>query len=176
MADNVQFNGRGAVHAGSNGTLNTIDVCLTPSGNSMVPIPYANVARSADADKTAGSVFGQGNPLCHNKSEFSKSTGDQPGRRKGVASGTIEGKATFLTASTNIYNEGNPAVRSMDMMVSNNRNTPPAPLMQDLGLPALPTPVQALEALEPTGPDRLPVRIRGASGIGLDWLTGETDA
>ncbi len=129
-AGNVLINGRTAVHKGSNGTLTTIDVCLTKVGKPIVPIPYTNIARSADAAQTASTVFVNGNPICHKDSIFSKSTGDQPGNRKGIKSHTITEKAEFITASSNVYIEGIAAVRQGDMMVSNNCNTPPMPLVQ----------------------------------------------
>ena len=127
---NVLINGRTAVHKGSKGVLTTVDVCLTKIGKSTVPIPYTNVARSEDAAKTASTVFVNGHPVCHKDSIFAKSTGDEPGKRKGVKSGTITKKAEFITASSNIYIEGVAAVRQGDMMVSNNCNTAPMPLSQ----------------------------------------------
>ena len=130
---NVLINGRSAVHAGSGGTLSTMDVCKTPRGDSCPPRLYTNVAKSSDAAKIAGSVKVNGNPACMKSSIFSKSTGDQPGRCGGTSSGTIKGKAEFITASPNVTIEGEPAVRQFDLMVSNNRNTPPAPLMQNGG-------------------------------------------
>ena len=125
---NVVINGRTAVHAGSGGVLTTSDVCKTPS--KCRPRNYTNVAVSEDAAKTASSVFINGNPACHSQSIFSKSTGDEPGTCGGVTSGTIKQKAEFVTYSNNVFIEGFPAVRQFDLMVSNNRNTPPAPLMQ----------------------------------------------
>ena len=125
---NVVINGRTAVHAGSGGVLTTSDVCKTPS--KCRPRNYTNVAVSEDAAKTASSVFINGNPACHSQSIFSKSTGDEPGTCGGVKSGTIKQKAEFVTYSNNVFIEGFPAVRQFDLMVSNNRNTPPAPLMQ----------------------------------------------
>jgi hypothetical protein len=130
---NVLINGRSAVHAGSGGTLSTMDVCNTPRGDSCPPRLCTNVAKSTDAAKTAGSVKINGNPACIKSSIFSKSTGDQPGRCGGVSSGTIKGKAEFITASPNVMIEGEPAVRQFDLMISNNRNTPPAPVMQSGG-------------------------------------------
>jgi hypothetical protein len=130
---NVLINGRSAVHAGSGGALSTLDVCDTPSGDSCPPRLYTNLAQSSDAAKTAASVNINGNPACIKSSIFSKSTGDQPGRCGGVSSGTIKGKAEFITASPNVMIEGESAVRQFDLMISNNRNTPPAPLMQSGG-------------------------------------------
>ncbi len=127
---NVLVNGRTAVHAGSGGVLTTVDVCLTKIGKSTVPIPYTNIARSSDADKTAGSILINGHPACHKQSTFAKSSGDEPGNRKGVRSKTITEKAEFITAASTVFFEGVPAVRQGDLMVSNNRNTAPMPLVQ----------------------------------------------
>ena len=127
---NVLINGRTAVHAGSGGILNTVDICKTQVGNSVVPIPYPNIAQSEDADATAATVFINGYPVCTAASVFASSTGDQAGKHGGIKSGTTEGAAEFITHSSNVFIEGEPAVRMGDLMTSNNGNTPPAPLMQ----------------------------------------------
>ncbi len=125
---NVLINGRTAVHAGSGGTVSSPDVCKTPG--KCRPRAYRNVAKSADAAQTAATVFINGHPVCHKDSIFSTSSGDEGGSCGGVRSGTIKGKAEFVTASSNVFIEGVPAVRQGDLMTSNNRNTPPMPLMQ----------------------------------------------
>ncbi|MEJ2043358.1 MAG: DUF4150 domain-containing protein [Reinekea sp.] len=158
----VLINGRTAVHKDSGGVLSTVDVCLTRIGNSVVPIPYPNVAKSTDADKTAGSVFINGNPACTKDSIFAKSKGDEPGNKKGVKSGTKGAEASFVTASSNVFIEGVAAVRAMDMMVSNKQNTPPMPLMQDIGLPPIPKGTTAPEELEAKeGPDAHEIELEG---------------
>jgi hypothetical protein len=158
----VLINGRTAVHADSGGVLNTIDVCLTQVGNSVVPIPYPNVAQSKDADKTASSVFINGQPACTKDSVFAKSKGDEPGNKKGVKSGTKGDEASFIMGSSNVFIEGVAAVRAMDMMVSNKQNTPPMPLMQPMGLPPLPKGIQAPEEMDISeGPDGIEVQIEG---------------
>jgi hypothetical protein len=98
---NVVINGLTAVHAGSGGVLNTVDVCKVP--NKCRANTFNNVALSSDAAQTAGSV---------------------------IVNGNIKQKAEFITFSNNVFIEGIPAVRQTDLMVSNNRNTPPAPLQQ----------------------------------------------
>lgn len=125
---NVLINGRSAVHAGSQGILKTEDICYT--GEAKIPVLYCNIAKSADAAHTANSVFVNNNPVCHQQSIFTKSSGDEPGIYGGIRSGTIQGKAEFITASSNVFIEGVAAVRAGDLMVSNNRNTFPAPLVQ----------------------------------------------
>lgn len=168
---NVLINGRTAVHAGSKGTLTTVDVCWTTVGKPVVPIPYTNIARSADAAKTASTVFVNGNPVCHQKSTFSKSTGDEPGNRKGIRSGTITQKAEFVSGSSNVFIEGIPAVRQGDMMVSNNCNTAPMPLSQPGAPPAKelkPEQVEELEAAEL--PDRIDIGQTGDQALLLKGL------
>ncbi|EAR10838.1 DUF4150 domain-containing protein [Reinekea blandensis] len=144
----VLINGRTAVHKDSGGVLNTVDVCLTRIGNSTVPIPYPNVAQSKDATNTASTVFINGNPACTKDSTFAKSRGDEPGNKKGIKSGTKGGEASFIMGSSNVFIEGVPAARAMDMMVSNNQNTPPMPLIQDMGLPPLPKDLKTTEEIE----------------------------
>jgi uncharacterized Zn-binding protein involved in type VI secretion len=174
---NVLINGRTAVHAGSGGTLVTVDVCWTKIGKHTVPIPYTNIARSADAAKTAATVFINGHPVCHKSSIFAKSTGDEPGNRKGIRSGTIQGKAEFVTASPNVFIEGIPAVRQGDWMVSNNCNTAPMPLSQPGAPPAKaidPDKADELEASEL--PNDLPLEASGDRLHIQNELTGSTAA
>ncbi|WP_119394126.1 DUF4150 domain-containing protein [Salinibius halmophilus] len=148
MSGNVLINALTAVHAGSNGILNTIDVCMTPIPYGSIPIPYPNVAQSRDADKTADSVLINGNPACHQKSVFSKSVGDEPGSHKGVASGQQGAEASFISASFNVMIEGTPATRAFDTMVSNKMNTPPMPLMQPPGMPPIAMPAMSEDEVE----------------------------
>lgn len=128
---NVVINGRTAVHADSGGSLNTVDICITKTGKKCKPVVYSNVAKSGDSASTASTVFINGQPACHKDANFARSKGDEPGKcGGGRSSGTIKQKAEFVTYSSDVYIEGKPAVRQMDLMVSNNRNTTPMPLMQ----------------------------------------------
>ncbi len=126
----VLINGRTAVHAGSNGNYTSPDVCKMPSGDGCSVVMYTNSAKSSDADKTASSVKINGHPACTKESIFSKSSGDEGGSCGGISSGTKQGKAEFIMGSSDVKIEGVAAVRAFDMMVSNNHNTPPMPLMQ----------------------------------------------
>ncbi len=125
---NVLFNGLTAVHAGSNGTLTTVDVCNTPPFCQSVT--YTNIAKSSDAALTATSVKINGNPACVMTSNFAQSSGDEGGSCGGTVSGTVKGMAEFITGSANVFIEGIPVVRQTDMMISNFKNTPPMPLQQ----------------------------------------------
>ncbi|MFC3032145.1 DUF4150 domain-containing protein [Pseudoalteromonas fenneropenaei] len=132
--NNLLINGKTAVHVDSGGVLNTIDVCLTTVPMvGVIPIPYGNVAKAEDISGVADSVKIQGNGAAHIKCTFTKSKGDSPGDKKGIISGTVEQKAEFITCSTNVLIEGKPAVRQGDLMISNNKNTPPSPLRQPGG-------------------------------------------
>jgi len=57
-----------------------------------VPITYTNTDLSVDADRTSSTVFVNGHPICHKKSIFSKSTGDELGTGLGIRNGTITAK------------------------------------------------------------------------------------
>ncbi len=170
--NNVLINGLTAVHADSGGVLQTIDVCLTPVGTSVVPIPYPNVAQSSDAASTASSVKINGNPACNIKSNFSKSTGDEAGTKKGVASGTIQGKAEFILGSFDVFIEGKPAVRQGDLMVSNSKNTPPMPLTQAGGAMPQGLQVNNMNALPPKeNAKRIIIKIAGSENVEHDMVS-----
>lgn len=131
MGVTVGANKRTVVHKGSGGTSVAFpDVCLTQVGNTVVPIPYPNTAVSADLDLGAQTVKADGNPIGHEKSNFKKSTGDEAGSKKGIASGAIQKQAEFTSFSFDVQVEGKGVVRAFDTMVHNNKNTPPTPLMQ----------------------------------------------
>ena len=131
MATTTSANGQTVVHETSDGVLNTSpDVCLTPMGCSIVPIPYSNTAISKDTANGSTSVFVDGNPFMLKDSVFSKSTGDEPGVATGVGSGTVGNVAKFTNYSFDVMVEGRNVCRRLDPMTSNNGNTPQAALMQ----------------------------------------------
>ncbi|MDH5326831.1 MAG: DUF4150 domain-containing protein [Gammaproteobacteria bacterium] len=131
MGVTVGVNSRSVVHKGSSGITPCFpDVCLTQCGPPVVPIPYPNIAVSKDTAKGSKTVKCDGNPICLKDSNFSKSTGDEPGSHKGVASGTIKQKAEFVTWSFDTFVEGKNVERAFDQMVHNNKNTAPFPVIQ----------------------------------------------
>ena len=123
MSTNVFINGMGQSHKGSSG-VSTVgpDVCLTRVGKPIVPVPYTNTARSADLAGGTVSVKFQGHPGAIDGCCYAKSTGDEPGRCKGVGSGTVEDKAEFATCSFDVKIEGKGAGRHGDLMTHNNKN------------------------------------------------------
>ncbi|MFY0529565.1 DUF4150 domain-containing protein [Archangium gephyra] len=132
MANTVGVNMMSVVTKDSNGTTVAFpDVCKTPSPGGPIPIPYPNIARSADTAKASKKVTVDGNPLCLKDSNFSTSTGDEAGTAGGgVASSKTKGKAEFVNFSFDVKVEGKNVARALDLMLHNDKNTPPFPLMQ----------------------------------------------
>ena len=59
------------------------------------------------------------------------STGDEPGSAGGgVVSGKIKGKAEFINYSFDVKFEGKNVARAFDLMLHNDKNTPPFPVLQ----------------------------------------------
>lgn len=131
MSVTVGVNYLSVVHAGSGGITPCFpDVCKTPTPAGPIPLPYPNVAKSSDAAKTAKKVYADGEQLCVEDSNFSTSTGDEPGSIGGIISGTTKGKAEFINYSFDVKAEGKNVPRALDLMLHNNKNTPPFPVLQ----------------------------------------------
>lgn len=113
---------RTVVHKGSGGIATALpDVCKTPAppAPSPVPIPYPNIARSSDTAKGSKKTKCDGKPIMLKNSEFSRSTGDEAGTLKGIASNTNMGKAKFAMYSFDVKVEGKNVPRLGDPMLSN---------------------------------------------------------
>lgn len=131
MPVTVGVNSLSVVHAESGGvSIAFPDTCLTPAAPSPQKVPYPNVALSSDADQTSKQVTCDGVPICLSDSTFRMSTGDEAGEGLGVGSGSIQGKAEFILYSFDVKVEGKNVPRATDLMLHNDRNTPPAPLTQ----------------------------------------------
>jgi len=132
MATSVGVNKLSIVNADTNGTTIAFpDVCKTPSPGGPIPIPYPNIARSSDTAKGTKKVKVDGQPVCVKDSSFSTSTGDEAGTAGGgVASSKTKGKAEFVNYSFDVQFEGKNVPRSFDLMLHNDKNTPPMPVLQ----------------------------------------------
>jgi hypothetical protein len=132
MPVTVGVNFMAVVHKGSNGvTIAFPDVCKTPAPPAgPIPIPYPNIAMSSDTDKGTKKVKANGNPFCVKDSNFKMSTGDEAGSAGGVASSKTKGKAEFVLSSFDVKAEGKNVCRSFDLMLHNDKNTPPFPVLQ----------------------------------------------
>ena len=145
MSVTVGVNMLSVVHKGSNGvTIAFPDVCKTPGPPApFIPIPYPNIAKSSDAAKGASKVKTDGNPVCVKDSNFSMSMGDEGGTAGGgIVSSKIKGKAEFLLFSFDVKAQGKNVVRAFDIMLHNDKNTPPFPVLQPpiiaIGMPPKP--------------------------------------
>lgn len=131
MPVTVGANNMSVVHAQSNGIAIAFpDFCLTPTPAGPMPMPYPNIAMSSDTASGSNDVKCDGQPICHASSNFSTSTGDEAGNVGGVASGRFKGKAEFVNYSFDVKVEGKQVARALDLMLHNDKNTPPFPLIQ----------------------------------------------
>ncbi|AKT40384.1 DUF4150 domain-containing protein [Chondromyces crocatus] len=132
MGVTVGVNGMSVVHKDSSGVSPCFpDVCKTPSPAGPIPLPYPNVARSSDTAKGTKKVKCDGNPTCIASSNFSTSMGDEAGTAGGgVVSNKTKGKAEFVNYSFDVKFEGKGVARAFDMMLHNDKNTPPTPVIQ----------------------------------------------
>jgi hypothetical protein len=131
MPVTVGVNNLSVVHEGSSGmSMAFPDVCKTPTPAGPVPIPYPNIAQSADTAQGATTVKCDGSPVCVKDSNFKMSSGDEAGSAGGVASSKIKGKAEFVNFSFDVKFEGKNVPRAFDLMLHNDKNTPPFPVLQ----------------------------------------------
>ncbi len=132
MPATVVVNMRTVVHASSNGICTGFpDVCKTPAPPAPpIPIPYPNIAMSSDTASGSTSVKCDGNPVMLQNSNFQMSTGDEAGSIGGVVSSKIKGKAEFQMYSFDVKFDGKNVPRLLDIMLLNDKNTPPFPLLQ----------------------------------------------
>jgi hypothetical protein len=143
MGVTVGVNNMSLVHKDSGGVTSAFpDVCLTPAPPAPpVPIPYPNIAQSSDTAEGTSTVKCDGNPVCIQSSNFSTSSGDEAGNAPGgVVSSKIKGKAEFVNFSFDVKFDGKSVERAMDLMLHNDKNTPPFPVIQG---PAVPLPSNA---------------------------------
>jgi len=110
------------------------DICLTPAGPSLVPVPYPNVVQAKDLKDGTKQVKVMGGPAMTKASHIARSTGNEAGTGGGVVTGGKKGKAYVLTTSLNVRFEGELVVRHLDLLTHNHTgqmpgNTPPAPII-----------------------------------------------
>ncbi len=100
------------------------DVCLTPAGPVVVPIPYPNIAMGPTAIPSQMIVLIEAMPA-HNLGTITPLTnGDNAGVAMGVASGLVMGPSRHLTAAFTVLFGGMPATRLTSMSLQNSTNAP----------------------------------------------------
>ncbi|WP_419811096.1 DUF4150 domain-containing protein [Bacterioplanoides sp.] len=116
------------------------DVCLTPVGPAIVPIPYPNISMCMMAipPTTAMKVLISGGPAHNLGTKIALSNGDQPGVAGGVMSKMIMGPTKYLMGSTATMMGGKPAAR-LTSMTGQNGNS-----MNAIGATITPSQVKVL--------------------------------
>ena len=105
------------------------DVCLTPAGPAVVPIPYPNIAMGPTAIPNQTIVFIMAMPAHNLGTIIPLTNGDNAGVAMGVASGTVMGPSRHLTAAFTVLYGGMPATRLTSMSLQNSTNAPGARLV-----------------------------------------------
>ena len=91
------------------------DVCKTPMGAAIPPVPYPVTAELKTATGVAKSVRANGNPVVvYDMSLVPTTQGDQAGAAKVIKSNTVGGKCYPLEKSSTVRAEGKLIVRHDD--------------------------------------------------------------
>ncbi|MBO3275760.1 DUF4150 domain-containing protein [Pseudomonas schmalbachii] len=91
------------------------DVCKTPMGSSLPPVPYPVVAEMQNAVAVVPSVRANGEALLvYQHSKIPQTQGDEPGQGKGVKSGTVGANCYPLEHSGSVRAGGKYILRHGD--------------------------------------------------------------
>ena len=98
------------------------DVCKTPMGSAIPPVPYPVTAQLDSTTAVARSVRANGHPVVvYDMSVVPTTLGDVAGAAKGVKSGTVQGKCYPLEHSGTVRAEGKLFVRHDDLFWMNGQ-------------------------------------------------------
>jgi hypothetical protein len=102
------------------------DVCLTPAGPAVVPVPYPNMAMNVMANPglCTFTFIVAGGLAMSMKSMVMLSNGDNGGAVGGVMSGMMMGPARFNLGSFSLLVGGMPAARMTSLTMQNMTNVP----------------------------------------------------
>lgn len=100
------------------------DVCLTPAGPAVVPVPYPNLATGPMGTPAAYNVLMGLAPAHTLATVVPLTNGDNAGVATGVASGTVMGPSRHLTGSFTVLVKGMPLTRMTSMSLQNSTNCP----------------------------------------------------
>ncbi|MGH7066347.1 MAG: DUF4150 domain-containing protein [Acetobacteraceae bacterium] len=100
------------------------DVCLTPAGPVVVPIPYPNIAMGPMAIPNQETVFIMAMPAHNLGTTIPMTNGDNAGLALGVASGTVMGPSRHVLGAETVLFSGMPATRLTSMSLQNSANAP----------------------------------------------------
>ncbi len=123
MGQTTFANTRGIAHKGSGGTSTVFpDVCKTPVGPSVVPIPYPNIGKASDTRNGPKSVTIDGKMPMVKGAKYSTSSGDEAGTAKGIMSSSTKGECEFMMYSFDVKFEGKNVCRLGDPLFHNKKN------------------------------------------------------
>ena len=123
MGSSTFANSRGIVHKGSGGiSIVFPDVCKTPVGSAVVPIPYPNIGKSSDTSKGPKSVKTDKKMPMVKAAIYTTSTGDEAGVQKGVVSSKTKGECEYMLYSFDVKFEGKNVCRMGDQLFHNKKN------------------------------------------------------
>ena len=100
-----------ALTVGSGTCMGFPDVCLTPTPVGPVPIPYPNIALTANSPNPVMNILMESAPTINAVSTIAMSNGNEPGSAGGVVSHLIDGQCEFLLGSMTVMVEGVPLQR-----------------------------------------------------------------
>lgn len=96
------------------------DVCLTPVGSSVVPIPYAISHKMDQSEQCSKNVFVNDKAVyLHGLSYVDNVKGDEAGTKGGVITGVNTKISHSLQKSRNVYVNGHLVVRTGDKVHMN---------------------------------------------------------
>ena len=98
------------------------DVCLTPAGPAVVPIPYPNMAQSPLGTPPCVTILFAAAPAHNLGTVVPMTNGDEAGVALGVASGTVMGPSRHITAAFSVLLKGMPATRLTSVSMQNSTN------------------------------------------------------
>lgn len=121
--------GKSAIrHSGKGGQIVCLapDVCLTPIGSAMVPVPYMIISKLEWSDKTVSNTSFGGLEAFTMASRTSKVTGDEPGSGGGIRSGVNKGWCRPQSNKTSFTVKGHEVIQH-DCICEMNCNGPNGP-------------------------------------------------
>ena len=105
-------------------TLNSMapDVCKTPVGSSMVPLPYPITHNMGESENCSSNVYVNGKKaFLHGKSYVDNVVGDAPGTGGGIATSVNMKVSHSQDSSKSVYINGHAIVRTGDKVKMNTR-------------------------------------------------------
>lgn len=91
------------------------DICLTPMGNSVVPIPYMIVSQLDWSETTSGNTKLTGQQAFTMDSRTNKVTGNEPGSNDGIKSGVNKGYCRPISKKTSVFVNGAELIENDNM-------------------------------------------------------------